>query len=273
MNAKFLLIPLAVLALGCSSAKTDSTGSEDAPIDSFPLPVIPTELREPAQRANFAVEHFWDSALWPDSTSPAMEQAFANFIGIAEVANDSASLCNSLCTLMQTAPNVDAVMEVAEHYLYDPDSPMRNEELFIRFLLHAPHNARREALMEQALKNRVGTVAPDFVTRNARTGRQSQLSSLVKGETLVYFFDSKCNVCRSLIPKVEDMAQGRRVIAVCPASEDEEMDDALVLMPESWIVVTDTGEIDRHSLYEFPALPSLYILAPDMTILAKDARI
>lgn len=272
MNRKIFYLAISVLAFGCTSHKNDATGSEDSPIDSFPLPAIPSELREPELRANYAVEHFWDSAIMPDSTSPAFEQAFANFLGIAAVANDSASLCRSLCTLMETAPNVDAVMEVAEHYLYDPDSPMRDEELFIRFLLHAPHDARREALMEQALKNRVGTRAADFGTLNARTGMQSKLSNLVRGETLVYFFDSKCNVCRSLIPKVEDMANGRRVIAVCPASEDEDMDEALLLIPDNWTVVTDGGEIDRLSLYEFPALPSLYILAPDMTVVAKDVR-
>lgn len=262
-----------VFACGCTSGKSNGAASGEASVDSFPLPVVPAELRDPVLRADYAVEHFWDSVIMPQEASPAFEQAFADFVAVNAVANDSASLCHSLCTLMEIAPNVEVVMDVVEKYLYQPDSPMRNEELFMRFLLHAPHNARREALMELVLKNRVGTKGADFSTRNVRTGGQSRLSQLVKRETLVYFFDSKCNVCRSLIPKVEEMAAGRPVIAVCPASEDEQMADALVQMPERWTVVTDAGEIDRFSLYEFQALPSLYIFAPDMTVLAKDVRI
>ena len=70
--------------------------------------------------------------------------------------------------------------EMMEKYLYDPNSPLRNEEMYIAVLEYLTESSslsdvekiRPAHLLELALKNRIGTPATDFTytLANGKTG-------------------------------------------------------------------------------------------------------
>lgn len=88
---------------------------------------------------------------------------------------------------------------LSDKYLYEPNSPMHDEELHIlvlRALLDNPclsdtDKIRPRYLLEIAMKNRPGDVAADF-TVTCRDGRRRQLSGIKADYVLVYFNDPDC---------------------------------------------------------------------------------
>lgn len=275
-----LLAAAAILAAGCSGKPAAKPTAETAAMaDSFPLPQIPAAIVEPQQRAAYAAARFWDSALLPDSATASLEQAMANFASMTALLADS-SARDSVATAMLARPacpaQLDAMLEVAEHYFFDPNSPMRDEEMFIAILQAAPADERRSALLARLLKNRVGTRAASFVFTTA-AGKPSDLAAEAARAplSLLYFFDTECPTCKSLIPVVESHAAelGARVIAIAPQANAGSMADVAPLFPASWTVGADRGDIDNRELYFFPALPSLYLVDSALTVLAKDIPI
>lgn len=223
-----------------------------------------------------AAARFWDGAVLAagvDTVTPALEQAFANFAAIAQMAAERDSIGHGAATLLRKG-GVDLIMPLAERYLYDPNSPLRSEELFIVFLEQAPQWARTEGLLDHAIKNRQGTPAADFPFIDAH-GRRGSLAEFVnaRGETFVYFFDSECDVCKALIPRAAEMAGGLPVLAVCPEANAAKFNEVTALFPEDWTVVRDLGLIDTEDLYFFPALPAVYIIGADGTVMQKDPAI
>lgn len=258
--------------LSASCAKNNSESS--APAENYPLPSVPSEITEPLARASVICARFWDNAVFPnepaDSVSPALEQAVANFLSVAFMADATDSVSSGIRRLLEKG-DAERIMPLVEHYLYNPNSPMRSEETFLLFLNEAPQWYRTEMLLPEILKNREGTPGTDFPFVDA-TGKSGTLRDFVKsrGETFVYFFDSECEVCKALIPTAAEAAGGRPVLAVCPEANAAKFNEVLSLFPVDWTVVRDLGRIDSEDLYIFPALPSVYVFGPDMTVLAKD---
>ena len=84
-------------------------------------------------------------------------------------------------------------ISLADKYLYEPNSPMYNEELHIlvlRSLLGNPglddwDKERPRYLLEMALKNRPGDVAADFTYRT-RDGAMNRLSGIKADYVVLY---------------------------------------------------------------------------------------
>lgn len=271
-----LLLPAVLTACNAAPAGKHADASS-APVDSFPLPSVPADITVPAQRAAYAASHFWDNAVLPDSATAGLEQAMANFGAMASMVTDTLTLDDAARRMLDAAKGspakLYALLEVAERYFYDPESPMRDEEIFIAVMRAAPADERRAELLADALLNRRGTRAADFVMTTS-AGRATTLAAEVAKapQTLVYFFDTECPVCRSLIPKVDELAKanGLPVVAVAPEDNAGNMEQELPLFPHDWTVAADRGQIDGERLYVFPALPAVYIVDSDMTVLAKD---
>lgn len=245
--------------------------------EAYPLPEVPQGYVTPGDRADYISVHFWDRAVYPecDTVTPGLEQAFADYVSIIGVAGASDSIATGVERLVE-AGGRERILELAEKYLYEADSPMRSERLFRYFLEATPDMPRSAGLLEIVMKNREGSRAADFkyTTPAGEEGTLSGFASASDTPVVVYFFDSECDVCKGLIEPVAGMAAGRyRVLAVCPEGNAEKFDDVLPLFPADWTVVRDCGEIDGEDLYDFPAMPTVYVLSPDMTVLGKDVRV
>lgn len=290
---------------GCKGKNGPATDAENSPaagrhVDYLPLPKVPPDLFRPEERSAYVALHFWDALDFARDTlaldSAFMEQSFANFLdrlnatspGYAQISVDT------LMTRALQRPEVfDLVWWMTTHYLDDPNSPMRDEELMIHFLRHAsgaengvPEATRERARhrLAQAMKNRRGTKSADFrfVTRD---GTQTTLHSALKGagETILMFYDPDCEVCADVEKQMaSDAGINNRIksgelqiIAIDPfGTESGEWRRHADTLPAGWTVgLSPGGEIDDREIYDIRATPTIYILGRDGEVIAKDVML
>lgn len=284
-----------ISALGCGGGKksqiSSAKGNENigqARLSELPLPDVPNNITDPSERASYAVSHFWDALDVADHSlsldSAFMEQTFANFVGLLPYAPDGVweEAIGTFVKRCAADPQVyDLAAYIARHYLDDPNSPMRNEELYIPFLrLFAADSSLSEAVrerskfrLEQALKNRPGMKATDF-RMVMRDGRNTTLLRELGDTTIVLFYDYDCEHCKETVGRLQDPATGIRfpIMAVEATEEREGWDATKGDMPAGWKVGFATEPLDGESYY-FPALPSVYLLSGDGTVIVKDGVI
>lgn len=300
MKRSLRLIPILFLTLAaCGNGAVRSAAADDAPAaDSLsaaaelPLPPIPATLRSVPARAGYLLEHFWDRMEFRDTlrsrNRPFMEQNFANFLSLFPHA-DTASLRPAVRRLLTRAEADTAawrlVTEVAEKYLYEPNSPMYDEDYFMLFLeelLRSPfpdpyERVRPAYLLEVARKNRPGMVAADFayVTRD---GRRQTLHGTRGERLLLLFYDPDCSHCKEIMEALygderlrRQIETGRMTVLAIYADGDRALwDRTKGALPAEWIVGFETGAIDEHELYVLPAMPTLYLLDASRRVLRKD---
>lgn len=284
----------------CSNQKTSEAGKPAgvAAAKDLPLPQVPDSLTDPGVRASFLAMHFWDAMNWKDRSrsldTAFMEQSFANYLTVFPMA-DSLGRVNGVDALLHGASADSSayafLVSVVDKYLGDPNSPMRDEELYIPFLrafgasllLDGAEKARYASLMEDAMKNRVGRKAADFAFVD-REGRRMTLREAVGGteETIVMFYDPDCNVCEATeryLASSEKLnrliGEGRlRIVAIDPFDTDPGRWKAHAdSLPRNWTVGRSPGgRIDSEENYVIRATPAIYLLDSGMTVRIKDAR-
>lgn len=297
MRRSGVILAVALCVCACSGP------SEQAPATrKFSQPAVPSML-EGQERAEFVVEHYWDNfldtatAYLCDSShvaglsNEALEQAFANYTAMLDVLPlDEA--CKDLRSLYSSLPKgygnmFSGLMGVAERYLYDPNSPLRNEDYWQSLassLAGDPDtpDSLRQSYCQQAsrcLLNRVGTPAADFMFCD-REGRMASLYEIEAEYTLLFFSNPGCEACKEIIDNLR--ASGRvsqmiasGVLAVVNVYIDEDVEAWYGYMsyyPVEWHNGYDPNLVIRNdSLYDVRAIPSLYLLDKNKTVLLKDA--
>ena len=256
----------------------------------FRLPDVPVTLTAPEDRAAYLSLHYWDHFDFADtsliSRPEITEQAFVDFISILP---HTPKAQESVDTLFRRAlvgrKMLYHFISLGDKYLYEPNSPMHDEDLYILFLralvnhpgLEETDRIRPRHLLEMALKNRSGDVAADF-TVVCRDGSSRRLSDIKAGYVLVYFNDPDCEDCRrvkellSQSPVVNGLLESGRLklLSVCvegktPAWEKAEF-------PAGWIDGYDAGQrLTREQVYDLKAMPTLYLLDAEKRVILKDA--
>lgn len=286
------LSALLCLACGHHRAQTSAPTVTDT-ITSFVYPQIPAALQTHESRAAYMVEHFWEGVNFADTNyvhhPEVVEQAWVNFVDIlplvpADVA--AKALRNLVQRAAASRPCLDYVTGLAEKYLYDPNSPMRNEEYYIPMLeelvqlplLSDAEKARPADRLQLALRNRPGTVAMDFAytTAGGGTGRLHQL----RADFLVLYINNPgCHACAETTGQLKSLptlnrllAEGRlKVLSLYPDEELDEWRRHLPELPRTWVRARDASQdISRHNLYDLKAIPTLYLLDAGKTVLLKD---
>lgn len=286
-----LILAAAALCTACDSrtpsASTPPASAAVADPMTLPLPAIPDSVTEPARRAAIAALHFWDGldfASDPRSGDTAfIEQNFANYAAVLSVVPEGEAQ-SAVDTLIARADASDTALDlvryVADKYLYDPNSPMRNDALYILFLQNLSQNARLTPeqryvageRLSEALKNGPGSIASDF-RFDTRSGSHSTLhGELAGGENLVMFYDSDCEHCSAIIARMQQVGiSGRvRVIALDVGGNRELWTRKSSTLPREWIVGYVTDPIEEAETYVFRALPTFYVLDSAATVLLKD---
>lgn len=261
----------------------------------LPLPAIPSTLKSSSGRSAYVVEHFWDAMDFGDTlrshNRDFLELNFSNFVYLLPYA-PPASAEKAVALLMSKAETDKGAFlllaELAEKYLSEPNSPMRNEDLFICFLncqtaatvLDDTEKMRARSLLRMALKNRPGMRAADF-EYTGRDGRRHTLYGTKSADRmLLVFYDPECEHCAEITAALaangvldEMQAEGRlTVLAIDTESNREVWERTKGKMPQHWIVGHDAkGAINGRSLYSLPAMPVLYLLDADKTVILKDA--
>lgn len=285
LSVKCFLMVLCI-AIGVCGAKAQG-GVE------FPYPQIPTMMTEPQQRATYLLMHYWDNVDFNDMKLMAnddfMEQGFVNYLSVLPIV-DTQTAERSVEVMMKRAEEnkmaYTRLANIAEKYLFEPNSPMANDETYIMFLnqmlktgvLSRVEKARFEYQYKAVIKNRVGSVATDFLYMNSK-GDIGSLHKFEAEKTLLIFYDPDCDNCTEIIEKLRynrelnaKIASGQmRVLAIYAEENIDLWKKELAKMPSNWVVGRAVSKIKPLGLYVLRAMPAIYLLDGDKKVLKKEA--
>jgi hypothetical protein len=182
-NCFFLFFVFAAVA--CSSSRKASSNVEPNTTglstqivseNIFHLPQIPENITSPEERGKFLVMHYWDRFDFNNerliSRPEITEQAFVDYIHILQnyvLFEDAKKSLQYTLTKMEENKVMHAYFaSLFEKYLYDPNSPFRNEELYLVVLerltksplLSDAEKSKYKFQLRMAKKNRVGRRQP-----------------------------------------------------------------------------------------------------------------
>lgn len=202
---------------------------------------------------------------------------------------DSVASTEALTIFFNGVKHDDEAMEqaasLADLYLNNPASPVRNASLYTRLLksmlavdsLPEAVKLRAEDRLRAASLNCPGTLANDFIFEDRNEGKNSMHA--VKGnEILVIFYDPECSHCNDILKRIaHDSVINRAVadgfltvLAVYAEGKRDVWDSTKRSLPRNWTVGYDlTGILDKD-LYDLPAMPTMYLLDGDHRVIFKD---
>lgn len=297
MNINIIPVLYFLLLCSCKNGNASSQSTNETiqdTIKSITLPAIPAMMTAPEQRADFLVKHYWDNVNFADTNyihhPEVTEQAWADYCDILNHVPLETVQEAMRKTIERT--NVDKkvftyITDLADKYLYDPNSPMRNEEFYIPVLdamLDSPlleeiEKVRPKARRELAQKNRIGTKALNF-NYTLASGAQGSLYQLQAEYILLFINNPGCHACTETIdalrnaPIINQLLEQKRltVLSIYPDEELDEWRKHLNEFPQEWINGYDKKfAIKEQQLYDLKAIPTLYLLNKEKTVLLKDA--
>lgn len=284
-----IIVTVATLS-GCRDrsqpANNEAPSTKTQP-DSY-LPVVPDSLRNVEDRAAYAACHYWDAIDFSNtsliSDTAFIEQHFSNFLAILSMAPKHKAV-EAVDTLMLRADRFrtmfHTVTEFAESYLDHPNSPMRNEELYILFLhsilksqqLPDIEKIRYRHRLDEAMKNRPGTLSADFRYIN-RDGIPASLHQTLRKArtTLLIFYNPECMHCKQIMDMAASitLSPGTQIIAIDAENDRDAWTRDKDTLPVEWTVGFATTPILDNELYHLPGSPTLYILDSDGIVIMKD---
>lgn len=261
---------------------------------SFPYPTIPMVLTTPETRGAYLLEHYWDNFDFHDTTlihkPDITEQGFSNFLDLLTRMDSVATTKGvaAFCTKVFWKKSIPANVRLyftdeIEHYLYDPDSPMRNDAsylLFLKQMVKAPtfDEAVKERFSFQLInvgKNQPGMKATDFnyVSRNHLKGT---LYTTPGDYIVIFFYHPDCKNCHTtaeLLRKDPLLTDNPHVtfLAIYPDEDTNEWKLRSQPFPPTWIdAYSPNGEISGKLLYFIRATPTLYLLNKNKEVILKD---
>ena len=303
MRINQLILVLSVaLVIGCKEKK-----AEQFKALPFPDVTVPAIIQDRQQMAEYLAEHWWDGLTDPQREYPCdstlvsgvskgdVEQKFANWTVVLG-AVDYKVVVKSInrlfdravaCEKKDTASNVfEAITEITHKYLYDPNSPMRNEDFYGPYVSRLSQCELVDEGMRQAYAfdsrmcalNRVGTKATDFRFSDVK-GRIRNLYDIKADYIILFFSNPGCTACLDIInnlksfPQVEEgIRKGK--LAVLNIYIDEDLKawrEYMPIYPKDWYNGYDPDYVIRTDiLYNVRAIPSLYLLDKDKNVIMKD---
>ncbi|MDR3268833.1 MAG: DUF5106 domain-containing protein [Tannerella sp.] len=281
-----------LLALsGCANKSQEQTPR------TFPMATVPAVYTDPLARAEYLTMHYWDHFNFDDtayvgSAARITEQAIVDYISVLPYASYPA-IINGIKHLMDEAEKNEAMYAFfssqMEHYLYDVNSSLRNDDFFVPVLEHMvasktlnePRKTRPELLLSQLRKNRTNTPAANLHYTTA-SGARSSLHDLKSDYILMMFHNLNCGNCKELTaqieasPAIKEMQKRKRltILAIYPGQDLEAWRNHLAEMPASWINAYDHEEaIYAQELYVLRIMPTLYLIDKNYQVIMKDAAL
>lgn len=276
-------------------------------IEDYPLPTVPDSITELEPRADYMVFHYWEKYNFQDTTLLAIpeyaEQALSNFIALLSYASPQGrqQATDQWITLATSnAKSYDFFTKEAERYLYDPESPLKNEDLLLCVLnsiLASPIGNEYDKVHAQFLhqlisRNQPGTPAENFAFE-LPDGKRDSLSTFAPGKPLLLmFFDPECESCKHTINQLHNdttltqaLANNQlAILTIIPNDNENKWDNSSPAkiegvplraenydaQSENWYIAISLTDIKANALYDLKTLPSLYLLDSARNVLLKD---
>lgn len=232
---------------------------------SYPLPVVPDELQEPEQRLVYVLDHYWENYQWNDTTEVNQmvgEQGLVDFLDLLQYADSlTADRCATQFVRLAFATpwHRKHYTQLLDHYLYNPESPLRNDLVYAHLLRHVatpqalPDEAERQRqqfLLQQIDRNQVGSIAADVAYEDAN-GLRHHLHEVVAPLTLLLFTDPYCSDCQ----------------------EAEERMKQEPLLQDDRLTIIRVLPYDIGNTYFIQFTPAFYLLDSDKRVIMKNAHL
>ena len=271
MNLRLIILSLAMACCTMTSAQEQET--------TFPFPAMPDSLREPTARLKFLLEHYW-SVFNFDDTSDAnratAEQGFVDYINLMQLADSAVQAASArifVDSISQKEHRQLQFNKLINHYLDNPESPMRNDVTYVHLLRAMPKTPQRTFLIQALTKNTPGTVAADIPLGDAicscdastpglsgESGKspgapERRLHQVQSPTTLLVLYDPFCGHCLEMMPKINEMMKEGYASQTCA------------------IYINVEQNTKANEAYYISSLPALYLLDSEKKVLVKEGSL
>lgn len=279
---------------GSSETNKSKEGSKKT-ITEMQFVEIPTVLTDVNERADFLLKHYWDKIAFNDSTvsyeKKMIEQSWVNYIDMIKKfksPQEATLLFDKFFNNPQSISKeyLAQFIEFGDKYLNMPNSPIKDNELFIAYgqaimekqALTDAQKSRLAYKIDKARKNRVGELATDFAYTlgNGKTGNMYNIKSEY---TLLFFNNPGCHACGEVIKRLPttpiikqlEKSGALKVLSIYPDEDLKAWKDHLKDLPKEWINSYDKDlAITEKELYDLSSIPSLYLLDRDKKVILRD---
>ncbi|MGN1215633.1 MAG: DUF5106 domain-containing protein [Candidatus Cryptobacteroides sp.] len=315
MNRKLksaLLLAALLLLTACGGRNPGK--SADTPRKSREFPSagpVPSVITDPKESYEYMIQNFWSRFLDPstsflcDSThvngvpDTDVESAIGMYVTLLGKSPDKAFAVSAMGSFFSEvekyqkanpSSNLYSYMEkTVTKYLYDPNSPVRDEDLYLPYVEGLAASPLTDPGMVPAYSydasmcalNRHGTPAADFAFTDLE-GRKHTLYGVKADNVLLFFSNPGCPACGEIVEALcSDEAIASMVASGCLAvisiyidSELDKWREYASAYPKQWISGYDhTGTIRSDVIYNVRAIPSLYLLDSGKKVVLKDAPV
>ena len=303
-----LAILCALVAAGCGG-RGNGKSAAFRPHAFPPMPEPPAVIVEPGKKAEYVVSNYWNDFLgqsYPCDSNVVngvladdVEKALGTYVTLLEKACDIGFGRKAMAGFFgkvekfqaaDTSSNVFAFFEkMVPKYLYDPNSPVRNEDLYLPYVSRLAASEYSDPDLKPSYSfeagmcslNMIGSPAADF-TFTDLAGRRHTLYAVKAETTLLFFTNPGCPACKEIIESLTSdesiaalVASGR--LAVVNVYIDEELDkwrEYASVYPKDWYNGYDQSYLIRSDvIYNVRAIPSLYVLDSEKKVIMKDAPV
>lgn len=288
-----LFIALQTLSCGNRSSAGAATPSEYS-IEAM-MPQVPSLITNASDRHNYLSEHFWDNYDFADTVLMASDSimgiSVAGYISLLgsvgeQTAQSSVSRMLDKC-LVQGLDVFNDFTHRLEDYLYDPNSPVRNEQLYVhilRYIVYSPdiediYKSRAEYQLNMALKNNIGEAATDF-EYTTLDGKTSNMYNIDSEYIVLFFNDPDCHDCERVKAYAEassvfNVLSDRDLLAMLAICIEANVDAwRAANYPDIFINGYDQNQaISSEGLYDLKAVPTIYLLDKDKNVILKDSPV
>lgn len=283
-----LLIALLLGACGASNGSEDEKSAAKAP----QMPTPPTIMVDPVERAGYMLNGVFNGVEQIDidmfANDTDREAWLSDLLGIGSKAREDVQR-RAMSTFFDLATHeMDSIaIEMNRLYLGHPNSPIFDEERYFlvmeeadkKGLLDTAEQVRLEDRKALFNRNRVGLPAEDFAFLTPDGSEHTLYNSFKGYEMLLMFYNPECDTCKQFMEFINTSAivkkaveKGLRVLCMYTEDDEAQWRNKLNIIPD---FATAGFNADRaiwnESLYNLRALPTIYLLDKDKTVILKDA--
>lgn len=274
------------------NTRTDDLGFKKV----FGTPSIPAMLTSTQDRTEYLALHYFDNFDVKDTSAihqPDLgEQGIVNFIDILKHVSPE-TVDSSICNAFRKAsvePKMYAYFwKTMDMYLNEPNSPLRNEDLYISLCRGISHLPKVDEVisshavfdLQQALKNRTGKEATNFRFTEP-SGAVKQMKDFKSQYTILFFYEPDCPTCiktKEFLNKSDYLNSllDKSIVSLLAFYPEDDKQLWVKYLPEcssKWINGYDPkGYFAEKQPYDLRAFPLFYLLDKNKTVLLKDAPI
>ena len=255
---------------------------------------MPSFITDKTAQKVYVAENYWNEYFTcADKVDTLdLEQAVASFSKLLKLitVKDAYSAVGNFSEGLENYGDsiiYDRLARLFEKYFFDPNSPVRDEDMYGVFAAARAESQFTPEDMREAYRadaavcalNARESVAADFNYCTSK-GQNGSLHKLPARKTLVVFNNPGCENCREVQTSlcnngVIKLLVERGLLTVICVYVDEDLQewrDHADLYPDNWInAYNPQCTIRNEQIYSLRAIPSLYLLDKDKRVILKDA--